>query len=117
MGARPAGLAMRAATGGEGHAVADWDARFHERIVELADNRTLERTWRGLQPYSRTYISLFAEGADPTWSAHLHTPIIDALRRRDADAVARALDGHFTEAAENMAGRWPESTIETEEPS
>ena len=107
----------RAAERGDGHAVADWDARFHERIVELADNRTLERTWRGLQPYSRTYISLFAQGADPTWSAHLHTPIIDALLARDAEAVANALAGHFEEAAQNMAGRWPESTIDTEEPS
>ena len=91
--------------------------RFHERIVELADNRALERTWRGLQPYSRTYISLFAQGADPTWSAHLHTPIIQALQARDADAVAKALAGHFTEAAENMAGRWPEEADHTEEPS
>jgi DNA-binding GntR family transcriptional regulator len=104
----------RAASNNDGHAVADWDARFHERIVELADNHTLERTWRGLQPYSRTYISLFAEGADPRWSAHLHTPIIDALRSRDSDAVAAALARHFAEAAENMAGRWPESTTDAE---
>ena len=76
---------------GDGHAVAEVDARFHGRIVELADNRTLERVWRALQPYSRTYISLFAQGADPTWSAHLHTPILAALAPRpDAVAGARA---------------------------
>ena len=85
--------------------------------MELADNRTLERTWRALQPFSRTYISLFAQGADPTWSAHLHTPSSRRSVRRDADAVAQALAGHFAEAAENMAGRWPESTSDIEEPS
>jgi DNA-binding GntR family transcriptional regulator len=100
---------------GDGHAVADVDAQFHGRIVELADNHTLARTWRGLQPYSRTYISLFAQGADPTWSAHLHTPILAALEARDPDAVARALEHHFDEAAQNMGRRWPEA--EPEEPS
>jgi DNA-binding GntR family transcriptional regulator len=105
-----------AARRGDGHAVAEIDAQFHGRIVELADNRALERTWRGLQPYSRTYISLFAQGADPTWSAHLHTPILAALRARDANAVAQALEHHFEEAAENMAGRWPETNPD-EEPS
>ncbi|HEY8869690.1 MAG TPA: GntR family transcriptional regulator [Candidatus Limnocylindrales bacterium] len=98
-----------AARAGDGHAVAEADSRFHGRIVEIADNRTLLKTWRGLQPFSRTYISLIVPGADPAWSAHLHTPILSALRRRDADAAARAIDGHFVEASENMARRWPET--------
>jgi DNA-binding GntR family transcriptional regulator len=104
------GEAMEAAArAGDGHAVAEADSRFHGRIVEIADNRTLLKTWRGLQPFSRTYISLIVPGADPAWSAHLHTPILAALRRRDADAAARAIDGHFVEASENMARRWPET--------
>jgi DNA-binding GntR family transcriptional regulator len=104
------GEAMEAAArAGDGHAVAEADSRFHGRIVEIANNRTLLKTWRGLQPFSRTYISLIVPGADPAWSAHLHTPILAALRRRDADAAARAIDGHFVEASENMARRWPET--------
>lgn len=98
-----------AASAGDGHAVAEADAQFHGRIVQLAHNATLERTWRGLQPHSRTYISLMVPGADPLWSAHLHKPILDALRRRDADGVATALHGHFVEANENMARRWPDA--------
>src|SRR5919112_2673985 len=93
---------------GDGHAVASADAMFHAGIVAAARNRTLERTWRSLEPYSRTYLSLFVPGADPTWSAHLHAPILEALRRRDADAVVDALAAHFREAGENMARRWPE---------
>jgi DNA-binding GntR family transcriptional regulator len=97
-----------AATRGDGQAVAEADSRFHARIVASADNRTLERTWRSLEPYSRTYLTLFVPGADPTWSANLHTPILDALRRRDVEGVVAALEEHFREVQANMAGRWPE---------
>jgi DNA-binding GntR family transcriptional regulator len=103
------GSAMEAAVAmGDGHAVADADARLHSRIVELGGNRTLERTWLSLQPHSRTYLSFIVRGADPAWSAHLHTPILDAIRRRDVDAAVVAIEAHFAEAADNMANRWPD---------
>jgi DNA-binding GntR family transcriptional regulator len=98
----------RAARAGDGHAVAEADAAFHERIVQLADNGALLKSWQALQPYSRTYISLIVPGADPSWSAHLHVPIIDAIRRRDGAALVDAVQAHFDEAAENMARRWPD---------
>ena len=98
-----------AARRGDGHAVASADARFHAGIVAAAGNRTLERTWRSLEPYSRTYLSLFVPGADPAWSAHLHAPILEALRRRDVESVVDALADHFREAGENMARRWSEA--------
>jgi DNA-binding GntR family transcriptional regulator len=101
--------AMRAAAGKrDGHGVAEADARFHARIVELADNGTLERVWRSLEPFSRTYLTLAVPGADPTWSAELHAPILAALERRDPDEVVAALQGHFDEVSENMARRWPD---------
>ena len=102
------GAAMEAAVAvGDGHAVSEADARLHSRIVELCGNGTLERTWLSLQPHSRTYLSFIVPGADPAWSAHLHTPILDAIRRRDVDAVVLAIEEHFAEAADNMATRWP----------
>lgn len=97
-----------AARAGDGHGVAEADARFHGRIVELADNGTLERVWRSLEPFSRTYLTLIGPGADPQWSADLHTPVVDALRRRDAAAVEAALQHHFEEVRDTMAARWPE---------
>jgi DNA-binding GntR family transcriptional regulator len=101
--------AMRAsAREDDGHGVAEADARFHARIVELADNRTLEKVWRSLEPFSRTYLTLVVPGADPRWSAELHAPILAALERRDADAVVEALERHFDEVRENMARRWPD---------
>jgi DNA-binding GntR family transcriptional regulator len=101
--------AMRAAAReDDGHRLADADARFHSRIVELADNIALERVWRSLEPTSRTYITLVVPGADPHWSAELHAPILAALERRDPDAVVDALARHFDEVSANMAGRWPD---------
>ena len=96
-----------AARAGDGHAVAEADARFHGRIVDLADNGTLVKVWRSLEPFSRTYLTLVVPGADPQWSADLHTPILAALRARDADAVVAALERHFADVAANMAGRLP----------
>ncbi|HEY7522162.1 MAG TPA: GntR family transcriptional regulator [Candidatus Limnocylindrales bacterium] len=98
-----------AARAGDGHGVAEADARFHGRIVELAANGTLDKLWRSLEPFSRTYITLVAPGADPQWSADLHGPIVRALRDRDAEAVVEALERHFSEVTANMARRLPDA--------
>jgi DNA-binding GntR family transcriptional regulator len=101
--------AMRsAARDDDGHGVAEADAQFHGRIVELADNDTLLKVWRSLEPFSRTYITLVIPGADPQWSADLHAPILEALERRDAEGVVIALARHFDEVNDNMARRWPD---------
>ena len=101
--------AMRVAAGkDEGRAVAEADARFHGRIVELADNDTLVKVWRSLEPFSRTYLTLVVPGADPQWSASLHAPILAALERRDVEEVVDALQLHFDEVRDNMARRWPD---------
>jgi DNA-binding GntR family transcriptional regulator len=97
-----------AARADDGHAVAEADAQFHGRIVELADNGTLARVWRSLEPFSRTYLTLAVPGADPHWSADLHVPILAAIERRDTEAVVLALQHHFEEVCENMASRWPD---------
>jgi DNA-binding GntR family transcriptional regulator len=107
--------AMRAAAReDDGHGVAEADARFHGRIVELAENGTLERVWRSLEPFSRTYLTLAVPGADPSWSAELHAPILTALERRDPEAVVAALQQHFDEVSENMARRWPDDDSPTQ---
>ena len=100
-----------AALAGDHHGVAEADARFHGRLVELADNRTLLKVWNSLEPFLRTYITLVVPGADPRWSADLHVPILAALRRRDTDEVVKALELHFAEASSNMAGRWPDGRL------
>lgn len=102
-----------AAHAGDGHRVAAADARFHGRIVEISQNGTLARVWRSLEPFSRTYITLVAPGADPQWSADLHAPILAALRARDEDGLVRAIERHFSEVSENMARRWQDEAVAT----
>jgi DNA-binding GntR family transcriptional regulator len=97
-----------AAHSDDGHGVAAADARFHARIVDLADNGTLAKVWRSLEPFSRTYLTLVMPGADPQWSADLHAPILAALEGRDTEAVVEALRRHFDQVSVNMGRRWPE---------
>ena len=98
----------RAAAAGDNHAEATADAAFHARILELAGNATLERVWRTLEPFSRTYITIIAPGADRRRIAELHVPVLDALRRRDPEAVTAVLHDHFAAAAAMLASLWTE---------
>lgn len=97
---------QRAARAGDGHAVATADASLHGRVVRLSGNATLERVWRALEPSSRTYITLVMPGADAQWTADLHLPILDALRRRDVDQLVQALRQHFVDAAARLGEGW-----------
>lgn len=99
---------QRAAAVGDGQRVAMADADFHGRLLALAGNSTLDRVWRSLEPYSRTYITLVVPGAHPEWTADLHRPIIEALRARDVDGVVTALERHFVDAAAMLARQWVE---------
>lgn len=107
---------QRAATDGDGRALAIVDASLHERIMQLAGNRTLLRVWRSLEPLSRTFITLAGPGSDPEWSAALHDPILAAIRARDTDGVVRAIECHFEEVRERLAGQLGDA-LPPDEPS
>ena len=94
------------------HAIALADARFHGHIMRMAGNATLERLWRSLEPFSRTYITLVAPGVGKTWTADLHEPILRALQRRDAALVVEALHQHFDDAAAKLRGGWLDAAAE-----
>jgi DNA-binding GntR family transcriptional regulator len=99
-----------AAEAGNRHDVAVADAAFHGRLLRMSGNHTLERVWRSLEPFSRTYITLVAPGADAHWTADLHPAIVAALRTRDPELVAAALRDHFAQAGEHLAGGWTDPT-------
>jgi DNA-binding GntR family transcriptional regulator len=107
----------RAAVAGDSRTVAAIDARFHGRIIEMSGNAVLLRVWRSLEPFSRTYITMLAPGSDPVWSADLHDPILDALRRRDTEEVVRALHQHFAEAQGVVANSLSSSGPDEAEPT
>jgi DNA-binding GntR family transcriptional regulator len=99
---------QRAADAGDGRALAIVDASLHERIMQLSGNGTLLRVWRSLEPMSRTYITLVGPGSDPQWSAALHDPILDAIRERNTEGVVRAIESHFDEVRDRLAGHLAE---------
>jgi DNA-binding GntR family transcriptional regulator len=96
----------RSAEEGDYYAEATADATFHGRIVELAGNATLERVWRTLEPFSRTYITMVVPGVDGRRIADLHAPILAALRLRDPEAAAAVLHDHFADTAAMLASLW-----------
>ena len=97
---------QRAAASGDTHAEATADAAFHGRIVEMAGNATLLRVWRTLEPFSRTYITIVAPGADRRQIADQHLPVLDALRRRSSDLAVEVLHQHFANAAAMLERLW-----------
>jgi DNA-binding GntR family transcriptional regulator len=94
----------RAAAAGDGRALAIIDASLHEKIMQLSGNRTLLRVWRSLEPLSRTYITLVGPSSDPNWTAALHDPMLEAIDRRDADGLVHAIETHFDEVRDRLAG-------------
>ena len=102
--------AMRAAARkDDGHAVAEADARFHGRIVELADNAHARE---GLAVARAVLADLHHPGRPRARTRNGRPtstrPILAALERRDTEAVVDALERHFERSAENMARRWPD---------
>jgi DNA-binding GntR family transcriptional regulator len=95
-----------AAASGDAHAEATADAAFHGAIVHLSGNRTLERVWRTLEPFSRTYVTIVVPGADRRGIADRHLPVLDALRRGDPDRIGEVLRRHFEDAAAIIAAHW-----------
>jgi DNA-binding GntR family transcriptional regulator len=96
-----------AARRGDAHDQSQANASFHATIVRAARNATLERQWRMLEPFSRTYLTVSRPGIDLIALSDRHVPILDALRRRDPDAAAAAMHDHLMGAAELLKGDSP----------
>jgi DNA-binding GntR family transcriptional regulator len=89
-----------AARRGDAHDQSQANASFHATIVRAARNSLLERQWSFLEPYSRTYLTVSQPGLDLQALSERHVPILDALRARDGDAAAEAMQKHLMDAAD-----------------
>jgi DNA-binding GntR family transcriptional regulator len=85
------------------------DAAFHGHVMRLSGNATLERVWRTLEPFLRTYITIASAGVDRQAIAARHAPLVVALRLGDPDAVQAAVEHHFELAARSLASGWSDS--------
>jgi DNA-binding GntR family transcriptional regulator len=79
------------------------DVRFHQLIVEAAGNSRLTELWASLQVEARTMITALRTGLDATQVAEMHQPIVDALRRQDAEAAGQEIR-HHVQAFGQMVG-------------
>jgi DNA-binding GntR family transcriptional regulator len=99
---------MRAAAAvGDAYREAAIDTEFHRLIMHHAGNATLERVWRTLEPFLRTYITIVSPEVDRQAVADRHMPIVEALRRQNADLIEDAMRAHFEAAASALAEAWP----------
>jgi DNA-binding GntR family transcriptional regulator len=81
------------------HEQSQANASFHATVVRAARNPTLERQWRMLEPYSRTYLTVSRPGIDLVHLSDRHLPILDALERHDPEDAAEAMHEHLMGAA------------------
>jgi DNA-binding GntR family transcriptional regulator len=95
-----------AAEEGDVHAEATADAAFHGRIIALSGNATLQRVWKTLEPFSRTYITMVVPGVDRRRIAELHAPVLAALQVRDAPVAEAVIHDHFANTAEMLTRLW-----------
>jgi DNA-binding GntR family transcriptional regulator len=99
---------LRAARRGDAHDFALADADFHGTIMRGAQNATLLRHWRSLEPYLRTYITVSRPDTDLAALCEQHRPVLEALRMRDPERAAKAVLGHLAQAAELLRASAPE---------
>ena len=103
-----------AALAGDPFNEATADTEFHRFIMHRSGNATLERVWRTLEPFLRTYITIVSPGVDRRAVADRHVPIIEALRKQSAELVEEAFRVHFELAAAALAEVWPDHTSATD---
>jgi DNA-binding GntR family transcriptional regulator len=82
---------------GDLHEQVAHDVRFHELIVEAADNQPLRAAWQALQVAAVTAVTALATGMPREEIAQRHEPIIAALRAGDAETAGSAIRAHLEE--------------------
>lgn len=84
----------------------DEDSAFHRRILEKNRNEEILSTIDGL--YDRAYMLGItnSKGMRPTRSIEEHEKILDALKRRDAQGFANAVEENILNGFRNLTNQW-----------
>ncbi|MQT14587.1 FadR/GntR family transcriptional regulator [Segnochrobactrum spirostomi] len=87
-----------------------WDAEFHHRIFACSRNQLLKelheliRVLRNQSPWFEMKKRSFSEERRLLYCEE-HEAIVEALRRRDAEAARRAMSAHLETVGANLLGR------------
>jgi DNA-binding GntR family transcriptional regulator len=71
------------------------DMRFHELMLERADQPHTAQVWRSIAPRIRAYFYRYGRVGDLDRIAAEHDELLSALQTRDADTILRALEDHI----------------------
>lgn len=85
----------RAAEAGQVHEQLAHDARFHEIIVEAANNRVLLDVWRSLRVHALNLISLIKADSNLRMIAEMHRPVLATLEMRDPELAGKVMRAHI----------------------
>jgi DNA-binding GntR family transcriptional regulator len=81
------------------------NAEFHSRIYALAKRPKLEKLINDLRASAEVYLRLYAAFAPGTEESHRdHVAILEAIRKRKADAAAAAMARHLEHTVALVAG-------------
>jgi DNA-binding GntR family transcriptional regulator len=94
---------------GDAHTQAVHNSEFHDCVIEASGNRTIQRLWKVLEPFARTYLTATVPGADLHWLADRHLAILEALEARDPERAADVMRVHAREAEEQVLQARPTS--------
>lgn len=95
----------KAAKAGRWVGVADADMRFHSELVAAADSARLSRMFSTLVDETRVLLALHTALPSRVDAVAEHASIVTALEADDPDAIAAALEVHFTQSRDQMRRR------------
>jgi DNA-binding GntR family transcriptional regulator len=95
--------AMAAAKGGDLSRYLRHNLRFHQMIVEAADNQVLLRTWTALGYTVGARVRATRTSGDMTMVAREHVEVVKALERGDSKGAGRLLRHHAEVLVDNAA--------------
>lgn len=88
------------------------DLEFHRRLCELSGHRRFYDAWRRLASPIRLFLTMaiprYLDAAD---AAESHQPIVDALRRRDAQSATRHMERNVGAIGEQIAAAMGAGTV------
>lgn len=78
------------------------DARFHDQIIEIADNELLSRLWEMCSIRSWLYVGTTLTGRNLPELAGRHRKILEMLRAGEAEDLENAVVNHLSDLLEMM---------------
>ena len=71
------------------------DMRFHEFVLDRAEQPHTAQVWRSIAPRIRAYFYRYGRVADLDRIAAEHAELLAMLQTRDHETIVEALDGHI----------------------